>query len=120
MQSLPPPSKVLESLQIPTCLACRGSCKADIPAVIQAAAAEASKDAAAAVLSADQKLREAENAIAAMRSRLDQQGAELVSARSTAENTAKAGLLPSTLTNSCPYAILASDYKFDDAATVSC
>ena len=73
-------------------------CSADILAVTQAAAAEASKEAAAAASTADRKLREAEGATAAVRSRLDQQGAELVSARSSAENTAKAGLLPSPLT----------------------
>ena len=88
--------------------------------MIQAAAAEASKEAAAAASTADQKLREAENATAAMQSRLDQQGAELVSARLSAENTAKAGLLPSTLTTFCPYAMIASGDELDDAAMVSC
>ena len=90
--------KVPERLQTPGCQACRLFGSAYILDTIQAAAANASKEAAAAASTADQRLREAETATAAMRSRLDQQGAELASTLSSAEMTAKAGLLHNTLT----------------------
>ena len=60
----------------------------------QVEAASAVREAAAAASATQEKLQEGDVAIASLRSRLDQKGAELASAMSSAQESAKVPVIP--------------------------